>query len=1030
MSACPTPERLLRFLSGALPESEQQAVEQHINGCRFCQALLDPQRRKRFVDQLKRVPLPEEAPAAGQRANDDSSATAPPALAGAPAVPSPAPAGYEVLEEVGRGGMSVVYKARQVKLDQLVALKMILTGSDAGPDELQRFRTEAEAVARLRHPNIVQIHEVGEHEGKPFFCLEYCPGGTLADRLHGTPLPPHEAAELLEVLARAVHAAHGQNVVHRDLKPGNILFRIEAKPSPPSSALNTEDVLSPVISDFGLARKLDEAGQAAGGAATGTPSYMAPEQARGRAKEVGPAADVWALGAVLYECLTGRPPFRGADTADTLRQVLTEEPAPPRRLQPEVPRDLETVCLKCLAKEPGKRYGSALALSDDLRCFLEGRPVEARLTPRWEQVWKWGKRRPALAGSLAVAVLLLAGGLAGGLWYWDAELRTKVGYYTTWTKRWGVPEGVGPLKPADVGRRFQSWKITRRGGKVLTVEAVNGLGYPAWQEVPTLVGKVGPLGLARRTCAIEMRYNPEGRVVGEIGRDAAGRVVWAMHYATPTTVHFADARGYVRPGLGSDAAYVEIMFGADGLEEKHLYRDSRGRRQAAPNGAYGRRFQYDRRGLMVEATYLDAQGNPVCGKDGFATLVSRFDDQGNVIEGTYLGVDGKPALSRDGIARFTARYDERGNRVEEAYFGVDGRPTLHKEGIARGQLRYDEHGNLVEMTYLGADGRPTLNRKGIHTIRSRHDVRGLLVECAFFGTDDKPTLNNDGYARLTKTYDGWGNEVEERCFDVGGRPTLNKDGWARILSGFDLRGNMLEAAVFDDRYRPTLNKNGVFKVKRSFDQRGNLVEEAYFDTRGKPVLAKNGYHRMKTSYDERGNPVEAAAFGTAGQPAVNSDGVHRWKRRYDERDNRVEERNFGPDGKPTSDRYGIHQLRLRYDERGNELERRFFGTDGKPVRGKNGYAGYRREFDARGNVVRCEFFGVDGNPVRILDGFSAWTAIYDSRDRCTQKTFRGFDGGAGFVRKVVVYNTHASVVQTTYLDARGKPVRPRRPGEE
>jgi hypothetical protein len=299
--------------------------------------------------------------------------------------------GYEVIRELGRGGMGVVYLARQRKLNRLVALKMILAGGHAGAADLARFQTEAEAIARLRHANIVQVYEVGDHEGKPFFSLEFCGGGSLEKKLGGTPLPAREAAALVETLARAMQAAHEQHVIHRDLKPANVLL--------------TEDG-TPKITDFGLAKKLDEAGQTATGAVMGTPSYMAPEQAGGKSKEIGPAADVYALGAILYECLTGRPPFKAATALDTLMQVLSDEPVPLRQLQSRTPRDLETMCLKCLCKEPAKRYESAAALADDLGRWLKGMPVQARPPRAPERLWRWCKRKPWVAGLGATVALL------------------------------------------------------------------------------------------------------------------------------------------------------------------------------------------------------------------------------------------------------------------------------------------------------------------------------------------------------------------------------------------------------------------------------------------------------------------------------------------------------------------------------------------------------------------------------------------------------------------------------------------------
>jgi serine/threonine protein kinase len=278
--------------------------------------------------------------------------------------------GYEILGELGRGGMGVVYKARQVSLNRLVALKLIRDGARAGPQDRARFRIEAEAAARMRHSNIVEIYEVGEYHNLPYFAMELVEGGSLDTHLSGRPLPAPVAAELIRTLALAVEHAHGQKVVHRDLKPANIL--LQSRPEAGADWV-------PKITDFGLAKRLDSDSTALtqDGAVLGTVSYMAPEQAAGRVRDIGPAVDVYALGAVLYECLTGRPPFQGDSWNRMVEQVLNDEPDPPTRLQPGVPRDLETVCLKCLEKDPARRYASAAELADDLGRFLAAKPLIA-----------------------------------------------------------------------------------------------------------------------------------------------------------------------------------------------------------------------------------------------------------------------------------------------------------------------------------------------------------------------------------------------------------------------------------------------------------------------------------------------------------------------------------------------------------------------------------------------------------------------------------------------------------------------------
>jgi serine/threonine protein kinase/WD40 repeat protein len=346
--------------------------------------------------------------------------------------------GYEILCELGRGGMGVVFKARQVKADRVVALKMILAGGLAGPEDLARFKTEAEAVARLQHPGIVQIYEVGDYQGLPFFSLEYVEGGSLHHKLRRTPLPPSASAHLTALLASAVQAAHDKGILHRDLKPANILLSptdeagvaIGDRTASPTSVSK----YCPKIGDFGLAKKSDTepgtpirerveigggTGLTATGAVMGTPSYMAPEQAHGRSKYVTAAADIYSLGAILYELLTGRPPFLGTTATDTLLQVISDEPVRPRQLNPTTPRDLETICLKCLQKEPNKRYDTAQALADDLGRFQKGEPIRARPVGRMERAWLWSRRHPVAVVLTVLFLVLLFGGLYAAHRYMD-----------------------------------------------------------------------------------------------------------------------------------------------------------------------------------------------------------------------------------------------------------------------------------------------------------------------------------------------------------------------------------------------------------------------------------------------------------------------------------------------------------------------------------------------------------------------------------------------------------------------------------
>jgi eukaryotic-like serine/threonine-protein kinase len=382
----PRVDRLLEELleSGGSPEE----------ACRSCPELL-PQVRARLL-RLRRL---DQEVGAMFPSSDTPIGVGP---AAPPTGELPRIPGYEVENELGYGGVGVVYRAHHLRLGRTVALKMLLAGPYARPEERGRFLREAQALAALSHPNIVQVHEVAELDGQTYFTMEYLEGGSLAQKLAGTPLPPREAAGLSATLAGAVEAAHRSGIVHRDLKPANVLLTAAGTPK---------------IGDFGLARRLDGgAGATLTGTAVGTPSYMAPEQARGQTHSIGPAADVYALGAMLYELLTGRPPFRAETPTETVHQVIYQEPAPPSRLNAKVPRELETICLKCLHKEPERRYASAAALADDLNHFREGRPILARPPSPAGRLWRWARRNPAAAALVATVVALVGLAVGGGFW--------------------------------------------------------------------------------------------------------------------------------------------------------------------------------------------------------------------------------------------------------------------------------------------------------------------------------------------------------------------------------------------------------------------------------------------------------------------------------------------------------------------------------------------------------------------------------------------------------------------------------------
>ncbi len=441
---CPSREELSHYLQGRLPGRQLDEVAEHLAGCTRCEnwlgelvdaddTVVSQLRRCVGEDPLVREPECAELEVRARAVRLDQLGDSAAGRSDETTEPepderfTPRPFGpYELLAKLGQGGMGVVYKARQLSLNRLVAIKMIRLGRYAGAQDRARFHTEGEAIARLRHANVVQIYECAEHDGVPYFSMELVEGGSLAQLLSAGPLPERAAAELIRTLGHAVHYAHRRGVIHRDLKPANVLIAdCTFEMADFKSAISNLQSAIPKITDFGLAKLLDaEDGQTQSDAIMGTVAYMAPEQARGESKAIGPPADVYALGAILYELLAGRPPFRGATSAETLDQVRGREPVPPSRWHRGLAADLEAICLKCLEKDPARRYASAQELAEDLGRWLRGEPTRARPLHWLTLVGRLVCRHPLVsAAALLVAVAALGSGVAAH--YLDPDRPTR-----------------------------------------------------------------------------------------------------------------------------------------------------------------------------------------------------------------------------------------------------------------------------------------------------------------------------------------------------------------------------------------------------------------------------------------------------------------------------------------------------------------------------------------------------------------------------------------------------------------------------
>jgi tRNA A-37 threonylcarbamoyl transferase component Bud32 len=768
---------------------------------------------------------------------------------------------YTIESELGRGGMGVVYLARQRKLNRRVAVKM-LTGH-YGPEELTRFLAEAETAAGLHHTNIAQIYEVGEHEGAPFYSMEYVEGGSLGDKLREARLSLRDAVQLLIQVARALHFAHQNGVVHRDMKPANVLIDPEGVPK---------------VADFGIAKRLKEDTKLTlSGVIIGTPTYMAPEQAKGTSRHVGPAADVYSLGAILYEVLAGRPPFlpEDSETAITVR-VLTEDPVSPAWHHPQTPRDLETICLKCLEKEPRDRYGSAAAFAEDLRRFLDDETILAKPPTAAVKMLKWTRRHPWRFVSAAAAALLLTAA-AVRLFHWEFHERPHREYAMGMDYRFGGPELVGKMSAASVGKRAVSLRFTRRGlwGPIVRVEAINARQFPSnnsqffgYDPLPNWIeGGFGGGGAPKKTreaTTIDFNYE-NGSATEAIARDCNGMLTWHLIYdrsSTTSRIHarFVTSRGFDFASRGG-ASLVEFERDAAGRDIKATFFSGSGQPAANSEGVYGYALQRDAAGQIVGTINLDKDAKPAPNSAG--QIAFRFQNGANglVRKTEFCNGEGKPAPSGN-ISALATDYDSAGNDTRLTCLDANGHPTNNANtGWAVQEIDRNERGEITEQRFKSADSTGAL--KLVSKKDFAYDEHGYPVDIRFAGQTKW---------RTALKFDDRGNVLEERILGPAGQLIPGPEGWSihRHAWQFSPDGSREEETWFDSQDRPAYVKGGEHRRISEFDAAGNM--HRYLTDQIDPARFSYQRYVCEPEYDAQGRMRHNIVRyeDASGQPAVKA----------------------------------------------------------------------------------------------------------------------------------------------------------------
>lgn len=904
--------------------------------------------------------------------------------------------------------MGVVYEARQRKLNRTVALKMVLAGEHASERVLARFLAEAETAAGLQHSHIIQIHELGEAMGLPYIAMEFVGGITMGEQVRSFRDDFRAIAGFFGKLARATHWAHQHAVIHRDLKPANVLIGLDGEPK---------------IADFGLAKRLDDSADRTAltrsGEQMGTPAYMAPEQAFSELGDIGPATDTYSLGVMLYEALAGKVPIQGSSHAEMMGKLRNEDPSSPAWLRPGLPRDLETICMKCLRKKPRDRYASASELADDLHRFIADEPILAKPPSPLTKTFRW-VRRHRVSMSVAVTMLLVAA-VAAGAWarqqYLSAlhqkQLQEEHEYlhvreyaltFSGFVKHHGQYRGAGPpLTEEEAAHRFLSFQIVRAGreGRCVRMTRAGPDGKPSWLFASTDMLVPGLLdGVARHRlpCICELRYNEAGDVQEERVSDASGHLITRFRYSYP--------EGY-DPNV-PQTAYITGDFvdelsaplkTATGLSSVQLARDSAGREQ--------------------RILYADVNGHELKDKSGAGGLEITYDPEGMITGVTVLDEKGKPAADADGRAIVKTEWSAAGRPVWEAFFDLKQKPaTVHGVHISRTEC--DRWGNVVGTRYFGIDGVTPAQRQipGISGPSEQHwslDDRGRPESLTSSGYD----AASAGFSKLVTKFE-WdsagGLFSREAALDPAGNPARGVLGYHTSEKVSDALGRVLRT-----------QRDGFDPARTGYVRD---VETTVWNATGDKERSELRF------YDDTGKAaIEKATGVTSKRMEYGADGLLM----------RETLAGFNPKDVP----YEKQVLDYEWESKDASGARRFPGviddtrSDAADISGTEpaGLALVRAGGSKPGPIQSAikarnakllkktgRYLNEKGEPATTISGNNQWERKYDDEGRDTTEIHSGFPPQEYPYARIVIntkwtQNGKSRTIVWQYEDAAGKPVR-------